>query len=184
MDLPYTDIPEPPPPMSAGGVLARMIDGLGFRFRWATEGLTNEQFEFRAGEGISSIRETLGHILFLAERVNRTLGGAMPEGALLITKVDGSSETAPPPADPQELRRLILGHLRSARERAAVLSTEALGAIPMEIMPGRVFPIWNMINGPLSDALTHVGQINTWRRMAGSPTPKANVLLGRAPKSA
>ena len=42
-------------------------------------------------------------------------------------------------------------------------------------------PFWNMINGPLADALTHVGQINSWRRLAGNPAPKADVFRGRPP---
>lgn len=182
MELPYAELPEYPQSMTAGTVLSRMIDALAFRFRWATEALTAAEFEFKVGEGIFSIREATGHILFLADRINRTVGGALPEGAQVLTKVDGSSESGPPSSDAQELRRLILAHLASASARASALSAEELATCQIEIMPGRVFPIWNMINGPLADALTHVGQINSWRRMAGNPTPKANVFLGRAPK--
>lgn len=41
------------------------------------------------------------------------------------------------------------------------------------------FPFWNLLNGPLLDALTHVGQITSWRRIAGNPQPKGvNVFLG------
>jgi hypothetical protein len=47
--------------------------------------------------------------------------------------------------------------------------------------PGDDRPFWNMINGPLADALTHVGQINTYRRMNGNPTPRADVFRGRPP---
>lgn len=183
MELPYAELPEYPHSMTAGTMLARMIDALAFRFRWATEGLTGTEFDFKAGEGIFSIREATGHILFLADRINRTVGGALPEGASTISKVDGSSESSPPPSDPQEIRSLILTHLASASARASTLKEDQLSGCQIEIMPGRVFPIWNMINGPLADALTHVGQINSWRRMAGHPTPKANVFLGRGPKS-
>jgi hypothetical protein len=42
-------------------------------------------------------------------------------------------------------------------------------------------PLWNIINGPVSDALTHVGQINSFRRLNGNPVPRANVFLGRPP---
>jgi hypothetical protein len=38
-----------------------------------------------------------------------------------------------------------------------------------------------MINGPLADALTHVGQINAFRRLAGNPTPKARLFTGEPP---
>ena len=35
-DLPYYQIPEYPAEFTAETVAARMIDGLGFRYRWAT----------------------------------------------------------------------------------------------------------------------------------------------------
>ena len=44
-------------------------------------------------------------------------------------------------------------------------------------------PFWHMVNGPLADALTHVGQINTFRRLAGNPCPEANVFKGIPPAS-
>jgi len=43
-------------------------------------------------------------------------------------------------------------------------------------------PFWHIINGPVSDALTHVGQINSFRRLAGNPVPSANVFTGEPPK--
>ena len=40
-------------------------------------------------------------------------------------------------------------------------------------------PFWNQINGPISDALWHVGQVVTFRRSSGNPLPKGvNVLTG------
>jgi len=38
--LPYHTIPEAPENYTAGTMVSRMIDGLGFRYYWATEGLT------------------------------------------------------------------------------------------------------------------------------------------------
>ena len=46
----------------------------------------------------------------------------------------------------------------------------------------REFPIWNLINGPLSDALTHVGQIASWRRINDNPILGARVFHGEPPK--
>lgn len=40
--LPYYEIPEPAESYTTGGVLSRMMDGLGFRYYWATEGLRPE----------------------------------------------------------------------------------------------------------------------------------------------
>ena len=46
-DLPYYEIPEYPESYTAGTVSARMIDGFGFRYYWATEGLRVEDLKFR-----------------------------------------------------------------------------------------------------------------------------------------
>ena len=41
------------------------------------------------------------------------------------------------------------------------------------------FAIWNLINGPISDAIYHAGQVVSFRRTAGNPIPKGvNVFLG------
>jgi len=41
------------------------------------------------------------------------------------------------------------------------------------------FPLWNLINGPISDALYHTGQVVSFRRSSGNPIPKGvNVFLG------
>jgi hypothetical protein len=39
-----------------------------------------------------------------------------------------------------------------------------------------------MINGPISDALTHVGQVNSFRRLSGNPVSPANVFSGEPPR--
>ena len=42
------------------------------------------------------------------------------------------------------------------------------------------YPFWNMINGPISDALWHTGQVVLMRRAAGNPiNPKVNVFTGK-----
>jgi hypothetical protein len=38
-------------------------------------------------------------------------------------------------------------------------------------------PFWHIINGPFSDALTHTGQINTLRRLAGNLPIKTRPFL-------
>ncbi|MBL4704826.1 MAG: hypothetical protein JKY54_09910 [Flavobacteriales bacterium] len=47
---------------------------------------------------------------------------------------------------------------------------------------GRMEPnqYWHMLNGPISDTLTHIGQITSWRRIAGNPQPAGvNVFVGQ-----
>ena len=47
---------------------------------------------------------------------------------------------------------------------------------------GSIWPVWNIMNGPLADALTHVGQINAWRRLNGNPVAPAAVFTGTPPE--
>ena len=42
-------------------------------------------------------------------------------------------------------------------------------------------PFWPVLNGPLSDVLTHIGQIAMMRRMAGSPVALSNPFEGTPP---
>ncbi len=41
-ELPYREIPDPPENYTPGTVVSRLVDGLGFRYYWATEGLREE----------------------------------------------------------------------------------------------------------------------------------------------
>jgi hypothetical protein len=44
----------------------------------------------------------------------------------------------------------------------------------------REFPFWNILNGPVDDALWHVGQVITFRRSSGNPyNNKASVFTGK-----
>ena len=45
--LPYDKIPDAPESYTAGSVVSRMIDGLGFRYYWATDGLRTEDLQYR-----------------------------------------------------------------------------------------------------------------------------------------
>jgi hypothetical protein len=61
------------------------------------------------------------------------------------------------------------------------MSDEDLAAVRIRSSRGDTLPIWNMVNGPLADSLTHIGQILSWRRIAGSPPVPADVFRGRPP---
>jgi hypothetical protein len=53
--LPYESVPDYPPALTAGAIVARVLDGLGFRFRWSTHGLSAEEVLFSPAEGSMSI---------------------------------------------------------------------------------------------------------------------------------
>jgi hypothetical protein len=40
------------------------------------------------------------------------------------------------------------------------------------------FSFWYLINGPITDVLTHIGQINSWRRIAGNPFDRISPFTG------
>jgi hypothetical protein len=142
----------------ANGVLLRLIDGLGYRFYWATEGLTSGDYAYSPGAGCQSIGALVGHVWGLVNWIHATVVG---EGA-----------TGRPP-DPAQQRLHALALLAAARDRVAALDEEALFVLQIDD-----HPFWHLLNGPLSDALTHVGQIASFRRLHGNPVPRHNVFLG------
>ncbi len=163
-ELPYRSIPEPLGEVSAPSVLARLVDGLGFRYRWATEGLRGEDYEYQPSPDSMSVKELLGHIHGLVSWVLRSLGG----------------DAQPAPEDPtlREIRSLTLEKIGGIRNLLVEMSPEELASRRIRTR-GAEYPFWNMVNGPLSDALTHVGQLCSWRRLNGNPIPRHNVFLGK-----
>jgi uncharacterized damage-inducible protein DinB len=164
-ELPYTRLPDAPTTITGRSVMVRLVDGLGFRYRWATEGLADIDPEFRPGDGSMSLTELLTHVAELADWLLLKLGGA-------------SSRSDSRGIEP--LRRDTLDSLIATRKRLLELGDEELLAIRVKSRNG-IGSFWNLINGPLADTLTHVGQINAWRRLAGHPTPPADVFLGQPP---
>jgi hypothetical protein len=67
--------------------------------------------------------------------------------------------------------------IHDLRERMLTMSDDELNTLQILVKP-----FWHLINGPFSDALTHTGQINSFRRLAGNPIAGANVFKGVPPK--
>ena len=160
MDL-FHRIPSYPDSISGTTTLVRLLDGLGFRFRWSTEGLSDDDYEFRPAPDCMSIEELVRHVRSLVNWVCLSMGLDRFERGDDISLTRGH----------------ILEMIRALREALSSMSDEELKGITID---GR--PFWHIINGPISDALTHVGQINSFRRLAGNPTPKANVFVGSPPR--
>jgi hypothetical protein len=157
----YYRIPAYPDHLSGTSVLARMLDGLGFRFYWATKGLTTEDYDFRPAKDTMSIGELVTHVWSLVNWVS--------SAALNIPYDD--------PKDCLAARDGTLKIIQALRETMLAMSDEGLDKLRI-----RDKPFWNIVNGPFSDALTHTGQINSFRRLAGNPVAGANVFLGEPPK--
>lgn len=159
-ERPFYQLDSYPTQVSGPAVLVRLLDGLGFRFRWATHGLTERDYAFSPGQGSMSIGQLVGHIWGLINWVSLSVIGQGEEQ----------------PETPQEQRAHTLRMLFRLREHVALLDDESLAAITI-----RDLPFWHILNGPLADALTHVGQINVLRRLSGNPTPQARVFTGEPP---
>ena len=160
MDL-FNRIPPHPDAVSGTTTLVRLLDGLGFRFRWSTEGLSDEDYSFRPAPDSMSIEELVGHVWGLVNWVSQSVG------------LDGFERGD----DASITRGRVLEIIHALREAFSSMSDGDLKEITI-----REKPFWHIINGPISDALTHVGQINSFRRLAGNPTPKASVFTGTPPR--
>jgi hypothetical protein len=147
-----------PERQDAVGVVLRLIDGLGYRFYWATAELTPSDYAFSPGAGCQTIGALVGHVWGLTNWIHTVVVG---EGAAW----------RPPEAAEQRLHALAL--LAATRDRIASLDEAALFALRIDD-----HPFWHMVNGPLSDALTHVGQIASFRRLHGNPVPRHSVFRG------
>ena len=166
--VPFHTIPEPPASVTAGTILGRLADGIGFRFRWASEGLKDSDMAYKPAPDCMSMGEQLDHICDLLATVSKNVGA--PQRPPL-----------PQPAACAQLRARVLDlsadlsawFKRASEEELASSTVKSRG-------DARLF--WNMINGPLADCLTHIGQILSWRRLAGAPPAAADVFRGLPPK--
>ena len=156
----YHRIPEYPDHLSSTTVLTRMLDGLGFRFYWATEGLRPEDYAFRPAADTMSIEELVIHIWALMNWVS--------SGAL--------KKSYKKPKNGEAAREQALIIIQDMRNRTLTMNDEELTKLSLLSKP-----FWHIINGPFSDALTHTGQLNSFRRLAGNPVKGANVFTGEPP---
>jgi len=167
--LPYYEIPEVPEEFTAGTVVSRMIDGLGFRYYWATEGLRSVDLSFKPSVEARTSLETIEHIHGLTNVILNS-----------VTKQTNTNVKLPKMSFP-ELREKTLIKLQKA---SAVLRNSAdISEFKIIFERGdgnSEFPFWNQINGPISDALWHVGQVISFRRSSGNPyNSKASVFSGK-----
>lgn len=172
--LPYAEIPAAPAEYTACTMAARMIDGLGFRLYWATEGLTEADYRFKAGDDARTIGETIEHINGLTSVIKyaslKKANDSKPSVKMTIA----------------ETRNQVLVNLKAAADIFRNARPEEMEEFAMIFKRGESesrLPFWNAINGPIEDAVWHAGQIVTLRRMAGNPVnPKVNFMSGTAGK--
>ncbi len=152
--LPYQEIPDYPETYTAGAVVARMIDGLGFRFYWATEGLIDTDLAYQPSEDSRSTYQTIEHIYALS---NTILNAALRKENQIFNTSD---------LDYKTLRSRTLINLKTAAD--ILRETSDLTNHNLKFS-NREMPFWFNINGPISDAIWHSGQIASFRRASGNP---------------
>lgn len=170
--FPLEAIPAVPESTISGNVLARMTQGLGYRYHWATKDLREEDLNYRPSPEASSTYETLEHLYGLAEMIRNAAQSTPSERPL-----------AQMPEDYTGLRAATLALLEEASNSFLNKDAAAIEALQLLIQRGGKtysFPIWNLMNGPLSDALYHTGQVVSFRRTTGNPIhPGVNVFMGK-----
>ena len=158
--LPYYEIPEYPESYTAATVSARMVDGLGFRYYWATEGLTEEDLAHKASESGRTSAETIDHIYGLSKFIRNNV--------LDANKDENKKELSFEAKRKQTLLnfKIVSEALRNTDNPLSLDDTEV--------------PFWNIINGPIADALWHCGQVVMLRRASGNPfNSKVSVFQGK-----
>lgn len=168
-ELPYYQIPDAPESYSQGAIAARMVDGLGFRYYWATEGLRSEDLQFKPGEGARSSEETIDHILGLSNVILNSALHKVNDGF----DMSGMSF--------EQKRKMTLTNIKSAADIFRKSDDLSEFTVVFKGKEGNSeFPFWNQINGPISDAIWHCGQVVTFRRSSGNPfNSKASVFMGK-----
>ena len=155
--LPYREVPEYSNSYSAGTVASRIIDGLGFRFYWATDSLTGSDLAFKPSEEGRTVFETIRHIYNMSWIIRNST----------TASVNNREEDK---LDYSAMRKQTLINLQIASQN--LVKSEKLDEmkIVFEGKNGKVeYPFWNNLNGPIADCLWHVGQIVSFRRTSGNP---------------
>jgi len=164
---PYQALPNPPDAISAGTILARLVDGIGFRYQLATEGLTSNEISFRPTKESMDMMELLIHIY-------RLISWTSTAFELPFTAKKSFANFA-------ELRTETLELSQQFSRFLATLSEEEVAKASVYLKRNnKDYSFWYLINGPLADALTHIGQVNSWRRIAGNPVAKISPFTGKS----
>lgn len=169
--LPYYEIPAYPAAYTATTVIARMIDGAGFRYYWATEGLRPDDLNHRPSKDARSSRETLEHIYGLTNVIINS-----------VNQVPTTPGTDYSTLSFKELRQKTLGNLKAASDKLKSSKDSDLNNFDIVFKrdsESTTFPFWNQLNGPIADVLWHIGQVISFRRSSGNPyNSNASVFTG------
>ena len=167
--LPYYEIPTSEENYTAAAVVGRMIDGLGFRYYWSTDGLTDKDLQYKPNEKGRTTQETITHLYDLS---NMMLG---------LTKTTFKQNKDKTEMTFTEMREQTLFNFEALSKK--IKATKDLSSLSV-IKDGEItIPFFNVINGPIADAIWHTGQVATFRRSSGNPiNSKINHFSGTVNK--
>ena len=167
----FKDISEYPTEINNGNIISRMINGLGYRYYWATEKLRENDLRYRPSNDAYSTKETMVHIFTLSKTLYNTT----------LSKINERPDIDIP-GDYENIRNETLQFLEKASKNFSNLNSEELNQMKIKFNRGgtiKSFPIWNLLNGPIADAIYHTGQIVSFRRTTGNPIDSSlNVFMG------
>ena len=167
----FKDISEYPTEINNGNIISRMINGLGYRYYWATEKLRENDLRYRPSNDAYSTKETMVHIFTLSKTLYNTT----------LSKINERPDIDIP-SDYENIRNETLQFLEKASKNFSNLNSEELDQMKIKFNRGgtiKSFPIWNLLNGPIADAIYHTGQIVSFRRTTGNPIDSSvNVFMG------
>ena len=168
-NLPFYEISNYPESYSEAEIVGRIIDGLGFRYYWATEGLTEEDLNFRLPNDSRSSIETIVHIYDLSNMIlNTALNSPVEKKA-----IEGMEF--------KEIREKTLFNLKKASDIfKKTKNFDDYSIVFLRNSKKVEYPFWNQLNGPIEDAVWHCGQIVAFRRASGNPiSKKISVFTGK-----
>ncbi len=168
--LPYREIPSASEKFTAGTMAARVVDGLGFRYYWATEGLRDSDLAFKPSADARSSQETLEHIYEMSTLLLHVSQHQANEG-----EVDVKLPFA-------ELRKRTLDNLKNTSDLLRKINDsdfKTLNVIFKTKDKTYEYPFWHIINGPVEDCIWHVGQVVSFRRSSRNPlADKVDFFMG------
>lgn len=139
-------------------LLRHMVATVAYRGRIAISGAPDDFAGFRAAAGVRTPAEILAHL------------GDLLEGSLLLLQGELRYLNSQPLPWDEEVSRFSA----AATRLDTFLGSQSELAHPVE----------RFVQGPIGDALTHVGQMVMLRRMAGSPILPENYFMAEiAPRT-
>ena len=170
----FDDISDLPADLTSAKIIMRMTDALAFRYRWATHNIPQSIADFTPSPACMTLNQLFQHIYKLSNWTREFFTGSPsnPPSNSPSQNPDPSQMTlAELTAQTLNALALLHNHLEKTTDAQLAKITDAENT-----------PLLYMINGPIADALTHTGQIITWRKLANSPPPSPNYFRGSPPK--